>query len=180
MTIQSPAPTAPSFARPAPGTFARAVLRVALVAGTLDIVGAHLHQWLASGRPPATLLKTIVGGAVGRERALEGGVGMMALGLFFHYLIAAAFTLFFFLLYPHVSLLRKHRVLVGAAYALFAWSVMNYVVLPLSALPRRPPDYTNPNTYIGWGVLILAIGLPIAFGAARFYHRRPAGVSRSS
>jgi hypothetical protein len=167
------------MAQPAPGALVKAVLLVTAVAGTLDIVGAHLHQWLASGRPPATLLKTIAGGAVGRARALEGGVGMMALGLFFHYLIAGAFTLFFFQLYPHVPLLRKNRYLVGAGYALFAWSVMNYLVLPLSALPRRPPDYTNPNTYIGWGVLILAIGLPIAFGAARFYQRQPAGVLRS-
>jgi hypothetical protein len=179
MTPERMAPAEPFLARPAPGALAKAVLRVAAIAGTLDIVGAHLHQWLASGRSPTTLLKIIAGGAVGRERAMQGGVEMMVLGLFFHYVIAFAFTLLFFLLYPRLPLIRKNRFLVGTGYALFVWSVMNYIVLPLSALPRRPPDYTNPNTYIGWGVLILAIGLPITFGAVRFYERQRAGAGPS-
>lgn len=150
----------------------RAVLLVAAVAGTLDIIAAHLHLWAASGRFPASLLKAIAGGALGRERAMKGGAEMAALGLFFHYFIAFSFTLSFFLLYPRWAALRKNVYVVGPLYALFVWTVMNYGVLPLSALPWRPPDFQSQHTYIGIGVLVVAIGLPIALGAAR-YHRRP-------
>lgn len=153
--------------------FAQAVLLITAIAGTLDIIAAHLHIWATStsGKFPATLLKSIAGGALGRERAKQGGVEMMALGAFFHYFISFAFTLFFFLLFPRVSLLRKNRYAVGAAYATFVWAVMTYVVLPLSALPWRPPSFTSVHTYIGWAVLTSVFGIPIAIGAASYHER---------
>jgi hypothetical protein len=155
-----------------PKAFAKAVLLVTAIAGTLDIIAAHLHMWAASGKFPAALLKAIAGGAFGRKRAMAGGAEMMALGLFFHFFISFAFTLLFFLLFPRVTLLRKNSYVVGTAYALFVWSVMNYIVLPLSALPWRPPNYGSKHTYIGWCVLTLIFGVPIALGAARFYKRQ--------
>lgn len=152
---------------------AKAVLIVTAIAGTLDIVAAHLHVWAASGKPPVTLLKRIAGGALGRERAMEGGAGTMALGLGFHYFIAFAFTLLFFLLYPRLSLLRRNVLAVGCGYALFVWSVMNFIVLRLSALPWAMPNFANKHTYIGIGILVVAIGIPIATGASRFYRSAP-------
>ncbi len=154
-------------------TFAQAVLLVTAVAGTLDIIAAHLHIWAKSGTFPATLLKAIAGGALGMERAKQGGADMMALGAFFHYFISFAFTLLFFLLFPRVGLLRKNRYVVGTAYAMFVWAVMSYVVLPLSALrvPVQPPNFTDLHTYIGWTVLSLIFGIPIAIGTASFYQR---------
>jgi hypothetical protein len=160
-----PSPASRIFSKP----FVKAVLVVTAIAGTLDIIAAHLHIWAVTGRFPATLLKAIAGGALGREQAMQGGAGMMALGLFFHFFISFAFTLLFFLLFPRVALLRRNSYVVGAVYGVFVSMVMNYIVLPLSALPWRPPNYTNIHTYIGLGVLILIFGLPIAFGAARFY-----------
>ena len=158
--------------RAAPRAFAKAVLLVTLIAGTLDIIAAHLHGWAASGNFSRTMLKAIAGGALGRERALRGGVGTMALGLFFHFFISFAFTLLFFLLFPRVALLQKSRIAVGVVYAMFTWVVMTYLVLPLSALPWRPPDFANKHLYIGWVVLTVVFALPIVFGAARFYRDR--------
>jgi hypothetical protein len=157
----------------APRGWAKAVLGVTAIAGTLDIIAAHLHAWAASGKAPVTLLKRIAGGALGRERALQGGAETMALGLFFHYVIAFAFTVLFFLLYPRLSLLRKNGFAVGFAYAVFVWCTMNFIVLPLSALPRATPNFASKHTYIGIGILVIAIGIPIAAGAARFYRRSP-------
>lgn len=173
-TASSAAETAKAL-RASPRAFAKAVLFVTLIAGTLDIVAAHLHSWAASGKLSRTMLKSIAGGALGRERAMQGGVGTMALGLFFHFLISFAFTLLFFLLFPRVTLLRKNRVAVGTGYALFTWAVMSYLVLPLSALPWRPPNFANKHTYIGWVVLTLVFGLPIVFGASRFFSRNERG-----
>ena len=154
-----------------PKAFWKAVLIVTAIAGTLDIIAAHLHGWAGSGKFPTTMLKAIAGGALGGQRAMQGGAGTMALGLFFHFFISFAFTLLFFLLFPRVATLRKNRYAVGTAYALFTWAVMNYIVLPLSALPWRPPNFANRQLYIGWTILTLIFGLPIAFGASRFYRQ---------
>ena len=105
---------------------------------------------------------------------MQGGMGTMALGLFFHFFISFAFTLLFFLLFPRVTLLRKNRYAVGTAYALFTWAVMSYIVLPLSALPWRPPNFASKHLYIGWVIFTLIFGLPIAFGTSRFYRQRTA------
>jgi hypothetical protein len=145
---------------------------VTMIAGTLDIIAAHLHIWAASGKFPDTLFKAIAGGAVGRQRALEGGAGMIALGVFFHFFISLAFTLLFFLLFPRVAALRKRVWVAGIIYAMFVWTTMTYAVLPLSALPWRAPNFTNMHTYLGMAVMISAFGLPIAFGAARFYKQQ--------
>ena len=151
--------------------FAKAVLIVTAIAGTGDIIAAHLHIWALSGHFPAALLKGIAGGALGGQRAMQGGVGTMALGLFFHFFISFAFTLLFFVLFPRLAWLRKNLVAVGTGYALFTWAVMNYVVLPFSALPWRAPSFANKQLYIGWVVFTVVFGLPIAYGAARFYRR---------
>jgi hypothetical protein len=156
-----------------PEGFVKAVLVVTAVAGTGDIAAAHLHVWAITGKFPSMMLKGIASGALGLERAMQGGAGTMALGLFFHFFISLAFTLLFFLLYPRVGALRKSRYAVGTAYALFTWAVMTYIVLPLSALPWRPPNYSSKQTYIGWAVFTLVFGLPIVFGTARFYRRSP-------
>ena len=103
---------------------------------------------------------------------MQGGAEMMAAGLLFHFFISFSFTLLFFLLYPRVSLVRKNIFASGAAYALFVWATMNFVVLRLSALPWSPPNFANIQTYVGICVLILVFGMPIAFGAARFYRQR--------
>ena len=49
------------------GHFAKAVLVITAIAGTLDIIAAHLHIWAASGKFPTTVFKGIAGGAIGRE-----------------------------------------------------------------------------------------------------------------
>ena len=149
----------------------KAVLLVTAIAGTLDIIAAHLHIWAASGKFPNAVFKGIAGGAVGGQRAMQGGAEMIALGAFFHYFISFAFTLLFFLLYPRAAVLRKNTYAVATGYALFVWATMNYVVLPLSALPWRPPNFASKHTYIGWCVLTLIFGLPIVLGATRFYRR---------
>jgi hypothetical protein len=163
----SGAPRAPSAA------FLKAVLVVSGIAGTLDITAAHLSRWATTGKFPTMMFKGIAGGALGVQRAMQGGAGTMALGIFFHFFISFAFTLLYFLLFPRLPLLRRNWFAAGAAYALFTWTVMTYVVLPLSALPWSPPNLANKQLYFGVLVFVVVFGLPIAFGATRFYRRYP-------
>ncbi|HEU5079169.1 MAG TPA: hypothetical protein VFT72_08140 [Opitutaceae bacterium] len=152
--------------------FWKPVLVYTAIAGTLDITAAHLHVWAVTGKFPTSMLKAIAGGAIGGQRAMEGGAGMMALGLFFHYFISFAFTLLFFLLYPRIALLRKNLYAIAPAYALFTWAVMTYIVLPLSRLPWRAPNFANKHVYIGWIILTAIFALPIVFGARRHYAKK--------
>ena len=100
---------------------------------------------------------------------MQGGAGMFALGVFFHYFISFAFTLLYFLLRPRWALLRRNRWAAAILYATFVWSVMAYLVLPLSALDAKAPNFANKHTYIGWCILVLVFGVPVVFGAARYF-----------
>jgi hypothetical protein len=149
------------------------VLIVTAIVGTLDIIAAHLHIWAASGNFPNAVFKAIAGGAFGRERAMQGGVEMIALGAFFHYFISFTFTLLLFLSYPRWRWLRKGVLMTSVGYALFVWSTMNLVVLPLSALHSSMPNLANKHTYIGICVLTCVFALPIVAAAKRFYTKSP-------
>ncbi len=153
------------------GDLVRFVLIITAIVGTLDIVAAHLHIWAASGKFPANVLKAIAGGALGRERAMQGGVEVMLLGLFFHFLISLWFTFLFFLAYSRVNALRRNIWVSGVVYALFVWLAMNFIVLPLSALQSPLPNFASKHTYIGICVLAVVFATPIALGAERFYKK---------
>jgi hypothetical protein len=159
--------------RASPGVFLKAVLVVTGIAGTMDIIAAHLSWWAKTGKFPTMLFKGIAGGALGIQRAMQGGAGTMALGIFFHYFISFAFTLLFFLLFPRVPLLRKNRYAVGTAYAIITWTIMTYIVLPVSKMPWSRPDLASKQLYLGVAVFVVVFGLPIVFGAAWFYKRHP-------
>lgn len=152
--------------------FIVAVLLVSVLAGTLDLIAAHLHGWAISGRFPTYIFKGIASGLFGRERAFHGGFEMIAIGAFSHYLISFAFTLLFFLGAERAALLRTHVGIVGSVYALVVWSVMNLMVLPLSALSASLPDFTSASTYVGMVILVVALGIPTAAGARFFFRGR--------
>jgi hypothetical protein len=163
------------FSSPGPlsiGNFAKAVLIVTAIAGTLDIIAAHLHIWAVRGSFPTQVFKGIAGGAFGRERAMQGGVDMVLLGIFFHYFISFSFTLLFFVIYPRLKLLRQNFLVTGFLYSLFVSLTMGFIVLPLSALNAPIPNFANKHTYIGICILTVVFGVPIAMGAARFYQQR--------
>jgi hypothetical protein len=154
------------------GNFAKAVLIVTAIAGTLDIIAAHLHIWAASGSFPTRVFKGIASGAIGRERAMQGGADIVLLGIFFHYFISLSFTALFFVIYPRLKLLHRNAFANGLVYSLFVWCTMTFIVLPNSALKAPIPNFANKHTYLGICVLIAVFGLPIAMGAARFYKLR--------
>src|SRR5258708_39534337 len=107
------------------------------------------------------MLYFIAGGALGLENSLKGGNGIALLGLFFHYFIAFAYTLFFFLLFPRLKFLSYNKYLVGMLYAVFVNLTMGQIVLRLSRLPVGP--LVIANTISEWLVLGIVFGIPIAY-----------------
>ena len=152
--------------------FWKAVLLTTLVAGTLDIIAAHVDQTIRTGVFPTKMFYGIAAGAIGLKNAFTGGPAVIVLGVLIHYFISFSFTLFFFLVYPGVQRVSPNKYLNGLLYALFVWLTMTFVVLPLTALPQRPFVFTI-DTVVGFLVLTAVFGIPISIMAAKYYKMRP-------
>ena len=138
------------------------VLLSGLLVGTLDILAAFVDVYVNNGKPLA-VLNYIATGAFGKtEFAASNGGAVM--GLLFHYIIAFAFTLFFFWLYGQTKLLSKNWILTGIVYGLFIWVVMNLVVVQLSNTAHKPISQMDPKKALKAAlILICMIGLPLSF-----------------
>jgi hypothetical protein len=134
-----------------------------LTAGTLDILYAIVFSYARSGVAPARILQSVAAGAFG-SAAFEGGTRMALAGLGFHYLNALLITAAFFAAAWTVPVLARRPVVVGVAYGVFVYVVMNYVVIPLSAIGPRPLPPT-PVWVTGVLVHMFFIGVPIALAA---------------
>ena len=141
----------------------KTILLAGFTAGTLDILAAII---LLGKMKPVPLLKYIASGVFGQE-AFTGGDEMALFGLLFHYLIAFSFAIAYFLLFPHIPLFRKHKLLSGLLYGMVVWAVMNLVVVPMSRVPRGP--LTLETVFLGMAILVVCIGLPISFIVHRYY-----------
>lgn len=158
-----------------PRNLTQPILRAGLLAGTLDGLAAALSYYLQTGKNPVNVFKFVASGVFGTS-ALTGPDNVAFWGILFHYLIATGFAALFVLAYPRVAVLRKNWVVVGLAYGVFVWLVMNLVVVPLSNTP--PVPFRLAGVVRGMAILMVCIGLPIAWVTNRFYawaalrHRR--------
>lgn len=75
--------------------FWKSVLLTTLVAGTLDIISAHVDQTIRTGSFPGKMFYAIAGAAIGMKNAFTSGPAIILLGVFIHYFISFSFTLFF-------------------------------------------------------------------------------------
>jgi hypothetical protein len=88
-----------------------------------------------------------------------------------HYLIAYSWATLFFFAYPFLQKIlpnvAQNLVLMGVVYGVFVWTVMTFVVLPVSNIPQRP---FNPlQASIGAAILVVCIGIPVAWRTHQFY-----------
>ncbi len=143
------------------------ILLGGLIAGTLDISAACVSAWLQNEVSPPRVFKYIASGALGPS-ALTAGVGVAALGLFLHYLIATGWTALFYLASRQLKLLINQPIISGVLYGVVVYVVMNFVVVPLSSVPARRVTPPISSRAIQATILIFCIGLPIAFIVRRF------------
>ena len=144
----------------------KSIFITTLIAGTLDIIVACLNAYLSSNITPDIVLKYIASGAFGNA-AFSGGIGMMMYGIIFHFFIAFACTMTFFLLYPTLSFLKKNVYLNAVLIGLIAWFVTTIIIIPLSQIPPSPIKFSQ--VLIAISILIMCIGLPIAYAAKGYY-----------
>ena len=128
-----------------------------LVAGTLDIWMASL----ASGASIPQVVRFIAGGLVGLKTAMAGEAEMLVLGAVLQNLMGLIIAAVYVLASQRLPVLRRRWLSLGLAYGVGVYFVMNYVVLPLSAIGRatkfEPVSFAkNMAAMLVFGVIIAA------------------------
>lgn len=141
-----------------------AVLIGGAIAGTLDITYAIGFSALR-GVPPIRILQSVASGLLGAP-AFSGGLPTAALGFVLHFFIAFSAAAIFYLASKRMLVLVRHPILAGLFYGFLIYAVMNLVVLPLSAYPRKV-FFPLPVLVTGLFVHMFCIGLPISLAARR-------------
>ena len=140
--------------------FSKKIIKAGLIVGALDILAACIQYYIKTGKNPERVLKFIASGVFGKAANTNGNI-MILWGLIFHFFIAFSFTLFFFWLTDKIPSVLKNKLLTGAVYGIFIWSVMKFLVLPLSNTHKIPFNFIN--AIIAILILIVCIGIPLAF-----------------
>jgi hypothetical protein len=144
------------------------ILKTTLLAGSLDIMAACIQAYATNGTTPAIVLKYIASGMFGKN-AFEGDYGIMAMGLLFHFIIAFACTVVFFMLYPKLKSLHHSILLNSLLIALAAWAVTTQIIIPFSEI--KPGFFNIRKATIAVGILFVCVGLPISVMAKKYYSK---------
>jgi uncharacterized membrane protein YagU involved in acid resistance len=102
----------------------------------LDGLSACLLSVIFGGSPIRTF-QGIASGLVGRA-ACSGGTGAAAVGIALHFLVAFAAAAVFYAASRRFSILAGQAILCGVLYGIAVHLFMQFVVIPLSAIGRRP------------------------------------------
>jgi hypothetical protein len=141
-----------------------ALLLATLVAGTLDIGYAIVSSALR-GIEPMVIWQSVASGLIGKA-TYEGGVKTAVLGGVLHFSMMAAFVAAFFLMSRRWPRLLEHPLLWGALYGVGVFCVMNYAVVPLSAIGHT--IQRTPLRFIGEMFShVVFVGMTIAWFASR-------------
>jgi hypothetical protein len=141
----------------------RAIIYATLVVGVLDAADGVVFRGL-QGQNPIQVLQYIASSLLG-ARSFSGGLATAGLGLVVHFAIALVVAAIYILASRRVTVLHTQWVLLGLLYGAAVWTVMNLVVLPLTAVAHGP----IPTAALINGVMshALFVGLPSAFFAKK-------------
>jgi hypothetical protein len=137
------------------------LLLLGLFTGTLDALATLAWNYKAN----SGLIFEFIASAAFGKMAYLGGAHMVLWGLLFHYIIAYAFTISFYIAYPLFYKVFRNKYLIAFDYGLIAWFIMNIIVIPFSKIGIKP--FHVLPTIIGIVILIICIGMPVAIIADR-------------
>jgi hypothetical protein len=142
-----------------------------LVVGILDGLDAVIFFGLRSGARPERIFQGIAGGLLGRG-AVQGGWRTALLGLFLHFFIAFAIVATYYVLSRGARLLTRYPVACGIVYGVIVYAVMNFVVIPMSAIGPRTAPIPTPVLINGLLIHAFGVGLPAALFARAAARRK--------
>ncbi|HEY3786956.1 MAG TPA: hypothetical protein VGL55_16915 [Steroidobacteraceae bacterium] len=132
------------------------ILISGLVAGTLDIGAAALINHIS----PVIIMRFIAAGLLGMQ-SLKMGLTSSALGLVLQWAMSILIAAICILVTQPVAGLRRHWMPLGLAYGVATFFVMNYLVVPLSAIGHGPKF--SPERFAENLIAMLVFGLIIAY-----------------
>lgn len=152
-----------------------ALLLATLIAGVLDL-GYAIVVSAFRGYAPLMICQSIASGLLGKA-SYEGGVATGALGVALHFGTMAVIVLTYYLLSRRLPQLARQPFLWGPLYGVAVFCVMNYVVVPLSAIGHT--FHRTPLLFIGEMFShVVFIGLTTAWFVSRA--RSPDPVARTA
>ena len=140
-----------------------AALLGGLIAGTVDIGAAALIHHTS----PAAIMRVIAGGLVGKA-AIKGGdpIAVATLGFFLQEMMSVLISFIYAAASTRLPILiGKWWAVGGVAFGVGVFFVMNFVVVPLSALAAKP--HFTPQHFAEEMSAMVVFGLIVAFAAYR-------------
>jgi uncharacterized membrane protein YagU involved in acid resistance len=160
---------------PAPRAF-DTIVYGGLIAGTLDAIDGVVAFGF-KGMNPIQVLQYIASGLLGTN-SFRGGFATAGIGALLHYFIAFVVALVYYTFARRLSALRNQAVTWGLTYGSAVYILMDYLVLPLSAVPKSPFSLALfLNGIIGHA---LFVGLPIALFARRSERKVSVHINREA
>jgi hypothetical protein len=144
-----------------PMTRTRAILLGGLTVAALDALDALVFFTGILGVPAMRPFQAIAAGLMGRA-AFQGGASTLLLGLALHLFNATCIVAVYVLVSGKLSLLTRRPLVCGGIYGLLVYGVMNFIVIPLSALEAH---VHLPGLINGLIVHSLFVGPPSALFA---------------
>ena len=141
-----------------------AILLATLAVGVLDGLDAILFFGFRSGAQPMRIFQSIAAGVLGRD-AYQGGSSTALLGVALHFVVAFGIVVTYFAASRLAPVLTRRWMVCGILYGIAAYFVMNFVVIPLSAIPPRTAPIPLPVMINGVLIHMFGVGLPTAFFA---------------
>ncbi|HZD94949.1 MAG TPA: hypothetical protein VE133_11890 [Candidatus Sulfotelmatobacter sp.] len=142
-----------------------AILWGGLACGIFDITQACIAWGIQNHLPPMRIFQSVAAGVLGRD-AFQGGAKTAALGLALHFFIAFCWAAGYYVASRQIGFLMDQPILAGMLYGEFVWLMMNFVVIPLSAI-HRWPTWTKASIITGPIGHLFLVGLPIALAVKR-------------
>ena len=150
-------------------TLAKASLAAGLFAAVVEMIFVLPIQY-ALGASPTVVFQSIASGALGK-RAFEEGTSAVLLGVAVHILISLVSAALYMAAAFRWEFLRRRAIVSGSLFGVLAYVVMNFLVIPLSAIGFRWPR-SLPLFLVSLAIHMFAFGVPIAAVCARFLRDR--------
>ena len=142
----------------------RAIVYGGLTVAALDGLYA-LALWMPRGVSARRVFQGVAAGLLGRDAAVAGGTATALLGVALHVVVATTIVAVYVLASRRIAALAERPYLYGPLYGAAAYFVMNWIVIPLSAIGGRGPRAVNVVTVTGLLVHLFLIGLVAALFA---------------
>jgi|SRR5580698_958381 hypothetical protein len=136
----------------------RAIAVGGLLAGTIDIGAASLINWVS----PIVILHAIASGVLG-PAAFHEGTSSAVLGLILQWLMSLLIAAIFVIGVRWLPALQRRWAAAGLIYGVVIFGVMNYVVVPLSAVGHV--FHFTPMKFLENMLAMLLFGIIIGYTA---------------